>query len=115
MQCLTFVSRVELFGGELIYLTFILYTTCKMETLTFKIRLNGKMRLCNSCKFTNHFENLQHKGNYLRQMKATQFKNSNFWQQMQKYVTFEMMTNSLQLKTNTFILDFDAPYGEKRG
>ncbi len=53
----------------------------------------------------NHFENLQHKGNYLRQLKATQLKNSNFWQQMQKYVTFEMMTNSLQLKTNTFILD----------
>ena len=63
-----------------------------------------------SCKCSNHFENLQHKGNYLRQLKATQFKNSNFWQQMQKYVTFKMMTNSLLQKNNTFILDFDLHY-----
>ena len=62
----------------------------------------------------NHFENLQHKGNYLRQLKATQFKNSNFWQQMQKYVTFKMMTNSLLQKNNTFILDFDLHYMVKR-
>ena len=71
----------------------------------FVLPLELKDDLCKSCKCSNHFENLQHKGNYLRQLKATQLKNSNFWQQMQKYVTFEMMTNSLQLKTNTLILD----------
>ena len=63
--------------------------------------------------FSSYSHNLQNFDSNFQQMQT--FKNSNLWQQMQKYVTFEMMTNSLQLKTNTFILDFDAPYGEKRG
>ena len=63
--------------------------------------------------FSSYSHNLQNFDSNFQQMQT--FKNSNLWQQMQKYVTFEMMTNSLQLKTNTFILDFDALYGEKRG
>jgi hypothetical protein len=53
--------------------------------------------------FSSYSHNLQNFDSNFQQMQT--FKNSNLWQQMQKYVTFELMTNSLQLKTNTFILD----------